>query len=175
MKELDEQNQTPLHLACSNGSFRVFKTLLESPKIKLYHLCSDSYKFLPLHSLCRSTSYNSNDDDDDDESSLIVMMVKCLLDKTIELKLIVEYYAEKTGHRHKLQNLSLNQVFVKSLLPQVVERLTAHSLLFHQNQNLQQSSRKQQQQISQSLNARNENKLGLRNFFFFNFGSFLVI
>ncbi len=100
---------------------------------------------------------NINEVDDGNDDSLIVMMVKCLLDKIIELKLIVEYYAEKTGHRHKLQNLSLNQVFVKSLLPQVVERLSAHSILFHQNQNLQQSNRKQQQ-ISQSL-ARNEHKL----------------
>ena len=82
------------------------------------------------------------------------MMCQSLLNKIIELKLIAEYYAETTRHRHTLQNLSLNQVFVKSLLPQVVERLSVLSLNVHLYQNQQQRS----QQSNQGL-IRNENRL----------------
>jgi hypothetical protein len=123
-----------------------------------------AYKFLPLHSLCRSTTYNVILDK---EALMAAIMVEHLLNKIIELKLIVEFHAAKTKKTttattatssasnwrhldHQLQNLTLNQLLIKSLLPQVVERLSAyHTLMAYNSKNTQ----------CQTL-VRNENRLG---------------
>ena len=170
-----------MHLACSNGSTRVFKALLEYHKLKLDHLCSSAYKFLPLHSLCRV----SNDD-----ALMAAVMVEHLLKKIIELKLIVEFHAAKTKNKtnpattttatsssnwrhldHQLQNLTLNHLFIKSLLPQVVERLSAYHLLMAYTGNGSKSTQ------GQTL-ARNENRLGWvirKKLFFVSLFSLLIL
>jgi hypothetical protein len=106
---------------------------------------------------------------------MAAVMVEHLLKKIIELKLIVEFHAAKTKNKtnpattttatsssssnwrhldHQLQNLTLNHLFVKSLLPQVVDRLSAYHLIMAYN-----SSSNSKNAQCQTL-VRNENRLG---------------
>ena len=91
------------------GNDRVFKVLIENEKLKIEHLCSDRFDFLPLHSLCRSSEER-------------VDMAETLLKKTIELKLVLTFQINYQ-YRHHVKNLTINATFIRSLLPQVLERI----------------------------------------------------
>lgn len=73
-KELDNLNQTPMHLSCLYGSDRVFKLFMESEKIKLESLTSSSFDYLPLHHICRCKIEKPE-------------FIETLLNRIIELKL----------------------------------------------------------------------------------------
>ena len=101
LKEIDNQKQTPLHLACKYSSDRVFKLLIDSEKTRLEHICSSSFDFSPLHSACRSNTERSD-------------IVERLLLRIIELKL------NKMLRVHL--NIGVRQKIIKNLLPMVVSR-----------------------------------------------------